>query len=104
MQEELCNELTEEEKPVLHYLKIISTVSVPSDDEKEKPISLAEIALKRHLLNSTAAPSEYMDLRFLLPTSNIFERLFSKSGFVLNDLRKGILPCQIESQMFLHVK
>ncbi len=42
-----------------------------------------------------------MDLRFLLPTSNACERLFSRAGYVLGDRRQSIHPANFEQQMFL---
>ena len=44
--------------------------------------------------------SKYMDLKFIIPTSNICERLFSAAGYGLNDRRQAILPANFESQMF----
>lgn len=47
-------------------------------------------------------PSEYVDMRFIVPTFNIFERLFSIAGYTINDRRKGALPSNIEMQLFHH--
>ena len=41
--------------------------------------------------------SEFMDTRFVLPTSNVAERVFSQ----YNDLRKSLLPFKLEEHMFL---
>ena len=42
--------------------------------------------------------SEFMDTRFVLPTSNVAERVFSQ----YNDLRKSLLPFKLEEHMFLN--
>ena len=44
---------------------------------------------------------KYMDLRFILPTSNIVERLFSSAGYAYNDMRKALIPANLEEQFFL---
>jgi len=61
-------------------------------------LSLVERALKRHRGTTTA--SEYIDCRFITPTSNFCERLFSESGYSLNSRRMQILPSNFEAQMF----
>ena len=43
-----------------------------------------------------------MDLRFIRPTSNMCERLFSVAVYALNDRRKSVLPVNFERQLFLH--
>lgn len=47
--------------------------------------------------------AEYSDTRFLVPTSNMVERLFCKAGYALNERRSGLLPNNPESQFFLHI-
>ena len=49
------------------------------------------------------ASSQYLDLSFLMPTSNVCERFFSKCGFAMNDRRGGLCPANAEAQMFLHM-
>lgn len=66
--------------------------------EENSSLTLAQKALKkRRISNST-----YTDLRYILPTSNICERLFSTAGYALNDRRRGVLPVNFERQIFLH--
>ncbi len=60
--------------------------------------SLAKRAFKRRRLSK----SNYSDSRFVLPTSNICERIISKAGFVLNYRRKIVLPATFERNIFLH--
>lgn len=64
--------------------------------------SLAERAIKKQKLDCGVIGAHYMDVRFLIPTSNFSERIFSTAGHVLNDRRKPISPTNLESQMFLH--
>ncbi len=46
---------------------------------------------------------KYMDTRFILPTSNVFERLFSVAGYALGDRRGRMLLSNFEEQIFLHI-
>jgi hypothetical protein len=46
---------------------------------------------------------EYIDLRFIPPTSNICERFFSAAGRCYNDLRKSLENSSLEVQLFLHI-
>ncbi|KAG7346544.1 hypothetical protein IV203_005612 [Nitzschia inconspicua] len=65
-------------------------------------LSLAEKALKRRrLVSTTTSASAFMDLHFIVPTSNMCERLFSEAGYGLNSRRMRTLPSNFESQLFL---
>ncbi len=60
-------------------------------DETTKNMSFTEKALrKREICKKT---SEYMDTRFVFPTANIVERLFSKADYSL-ELRRGQISPQ----------
>ncbi len=52
--------------------------------------------------NAFAPPSDcdakYITTRFILSTSNISERMFSRAGDALSDRRKRILPSNFEQQ------
>jgi len=65
-------------------------------------MSLTERALKRRKVRSDQSPENYMDLRFIIPTSNICERFLSVAGNALTDRRQSMLPVNFENQMFLH--
>ncbi len=56
-----------------------------------KPQSFAARALKRVRTTSDCDATD-IDTQFILPTSNICERMFSKAGSALSDSRKRILP------------
>jgi hypothetical protein len=72
-------------------------------DERNQSIFFAEGILKKQKLEAVSSSSSYVDLKFLIPTSNICERLFSKAGFSFNQRRMSVLPINTESQMFLHL-
>ncbi len=72
-----------------------------SSSEEEESLSLAARALKRRKLQQRTSAC-YVDTRFVVPTSNMCERLFSVAGWALNGRRKRILPKNFEVQIFLH--
>ncbi len=43
-----------------------------------------------------------MDVKFLVPTSNMCERIFSIAGHAISDRRERILPANFEMYIFLH--
>lgn len=51
----------------------------------------------------TEFASKYVDLRFILATSDICELLFSVSGFSVGNRKKVILSSNCEEQTFLHL-
>ena len=65
-------------------------------------LSIAARARKKSQI-SMVQMNQYVDPRFILPTTNICERLFSVAGNALSDRRQGILPANFEKQMFLKV-
>ena len=52
---------------------------------------------------SEPVDNPYMDLRFILPTSNIVERVFSKAKLVYSDRHQRLMPVTFEAIMFLAV-
>ena len=73
----------------MRSVKHLRITANPLGNIEDKSISFAERVLKKLKLQSHASTSEYMDMRFLTPTTfNICERLFSKAGFTMTD-RKG---------------
>lgn len=68
--------------------------------QESLPVSFADSVLKKRRLNTK---STYMSLKFIVPTSNICERCFSKAGYCLGDRRKSISPANFEAQLFLNV-
>jgi hypothetical protein len=45
--------------------------------------------------------SKYMDLKFVIPDSNLCERLFSRAKIILSERRKAIVPYHLEALLFL---
>lgn len=89
------------EKMAIRHLLNESSSSV--ENEKKTHLSFAERVLKIIRTEIQTTQSKYIDLRFILATSNIFERLFSAAGFALTDHRQRLLPANFECQMYLHV-
>lgn len=90
-----------ERKSIAHLLR--DEQSRPQEDTGSEGFSFAERLLKRRRLNESQQKSRYLDLRFILATSNLCERLFSLAGHAIGSRRKGSLPSNIESQLFLNV-
>jgi hypothetical protein len=87
-----CN-LSRLEKLALERLKIDRAIN-PSP---QKDMSFAERALKRFRVQERL----YQDISFICPTSNIVERLFSTAKLVFSDLRRSLLPRNLEMLLFL---
>lgn len=62
----------------------------------------AKKELMRRLNGPASTVAKYCELRFLLPTSNVCERLFWKVGHVFNDRCRSFNPANLESKIFLH--
>ncbi|OWZ06336.1 hypothetical protein PHMEG_00021418 [Phytophthora megakarya] len=77
----------------------VAKLLLPTDCEpsiQTKKRSFAENALA----NDNPAPSSE-DLKWIPPTSNDVERLFSRAGIVFSRLRRGMSPTTLESVLFL---
>lgn len=77
----------------LHKLKL----NLAANPSAQEDLSFAERALKRVRLQT----GKYPDLSFICPTSNVVERLFSNAKFVFSDLRRSLLPRNLEMFLFL---
>lgn len=87
-----------EKESVSHLTKKCDDIGIISNDGL---LSLAERALKKRRVDCSGI--KYVDTSFVLPTSNMVERLFSKAGFAFSDRRQGMTPVHFEALMFLHV-
>lgn len=96
IQEETAT-LSEDEKESVTHLEILR-----EETPEDSSLSFAEAALKKRRLQDSSQAS-YLDLRFIVPTSNMCERLFSKAGHALSSRRMSILPSNFEAQIFLHI-
>lgn len=88
----------------LSRVKLSESSSVKQDcvevrNGVENNISFAETTMKKRRLNESRGA--FMDTRFILPSSNILERLFSIAGYSLRDRRRGLLPSNFEMRLFL---
>jgi hypothetical protein len=103
LQQGKIESLSSSELRSVKHLKIQSQDVEDITDEHNQSISFAERILKKQKIEEVISSSSYVDLRFLIPTSNICERLFSEAGFCFNERRMSVLPINAESQMFLHL-
>jgi hypothetical protein len=74
------------------------------DDEGEERASSSNLAtqlLRANWRRIDNAPSLYVDLNFVLPTSNVVKRLFSVAKYILTDTRKHMHPSNFEMIIFL---
>ena len=85
--------LLREEKHALQKLKMDEVTS----NSPQKELSFAERAMK--VLKES--PKNYKSVSFISPTSNAVERLFSTAKFVFSDLRRSLLPRNLEMLLFL---
>ncbi len=44
-----------------------------------------------------------MNTIFVVPTSNVLERFFSIAKYTFDDLRRSLLPKNLEMQLFLYI-
>lgn len=65
--------------------------------------NLADELLKRHKTCKETQASRYMNTKFIVPTSNMCERLFSVAGWAMTNRRKSVSPARFEEQLFLNV-
>ena len=80
------------------FLKHVQTTDIEEiSDEND----FAQVTLKKICREINVVDSKYIDLRFLRPTSNVTERLFSVAGMTYSDNRKKLLPANLEIQLFL---
>lgn len=82
--------------------EVTSGIIPDNIDQENSALTFVQKALmnkRRKVLNS----SEYANLAYIPPTSNIVERLFSSCRLVLTDYRKSMTPYTFECVMFLKV-
>ena len=94
------NELSDSERELISSLLLEEEAN---DYEDEVDLTFAQRATKRQKLTHQCRNGNYMDSRFIVPNSNVYERLFSNACFVLSDGRKGLNPANLEMQLFLHL-
>lgn len=65
---------------------------------------MADELIPRHKRTHEVAISGYMNLKFIEPTSNICERLFSMHGYAMRIQRENLSASAFEEQIFLHIR
>ena len=94
------NELSDNEKEAVILLKLPNS-NLPTDTNSETSIDFAATILKKRKIEK--AGSQYMNVKFILPTSNLVERFFSSATYSFSDLRQSLLPMNLEMQLFLKI-
>lgn len=92
-------QLDSDEKTSIQSLKVQHNNVMSIDDNDDSGLSFAECALKRQRKQQEI--SAYIDTRFLMPTSNHVERLFSMSNRIFSKTRRRLLPRTLEALVFL---
>jgi hypothetical protein len=72
------------------------------EDIEDGKMSFAERALKSQRKVENKSNTRYIDTQFVLPTSNIAERLFSMAKRVFNPHRRSLHPRTLEALLFLN--
>jgi hypothetical protein len=95
-------QLTPEEVVAVRKLKLRNSIEGEDENEEnDEGLSFALRALKRQRMQQQSMSSGYLDTRFLLPTSNHVERLFSMSKRLFSTKRRRLLPRTLEALVFL---
>lgn len=88
-----------ERKLVLHLLLDEADDKTPAVNAK----IFAEILLRESIEADISRDAKCLSLNFIVPTSNICERLFYVAEYSLSDHRKSMLPTKMEMQLFLSI-
>lgn len=72
--------------------------------DQNRALSLADRLLKQQRILAHPITPNYLNTRFVVATSRVYEPLFNVSGSTIRDLRKGILPSNVEAQLSLNIK
>ncbi|KAH9105198.1 hypothetical protein AeMF1_018909 [Aphanomyces euteiches] len=95
-------ELSDDEAEILIGFGVARIVENSDVSVVDTNVSFADqILLDAEQKKNQSGQLSVQDLRFVLPTSNIVERLFSKAKLVLTDQRLSLLPVNFEMVLFL---
>ncbi len=83
--------------------RAVSLLSLRNEAEDTETLSFVEHAQKRLKLYHEDLSKRYQHTRFLMTTSSICERLFSKVGHALTGRRASINSGNLESQIVLNL-
>ncbi|KAE9181133.1 hypothetical protein PF005_g22991, partial [Phytophthora fragariae] len=84
----------------LAVAKLLQSDGATALDEPEPPATKKRSFAEAALADESAAP-EQVDLRWVPPTSNDVERLFSRAGIIYSRLRRSLNPMTLETVLFL---
>eukprot|EP00475_Leptophrys_vorax_P022829 TRINITY_DN3105_c0_g1_i5.p1 TRINITY_DN3105_c0_g1~~TRINITY_DN3105_c0_g1_i5.p1 ORF type:complete len:360 (-),score=104.60 TRINITY_DN3105_c0_g1_i5:462-1541(-) len=92
--------LDENEKSKLEKFKVVEP---ELKAEEDSGLSFSERARLKKLkkIEENSPSSGYMNMKIVIPTSNVCERLFSIVGHVYNDRRKAMTPRHLEMLVYL---
>jgi hypothetical protein len=93
--------LTDTEKEAVECFKLFPNANVPGAPSPE-PQSFAERALKKRKRQQAEDGTAYQSLKWVPPTSNEVERLFSRAKLTIGRLRASLLPATV--QMIMRLK
>ena len=93
------NDFSDDEKAAINCLKITESSDVREVSNANG--DYAEDRLRAKRAKPECAQVEYMNCKFILPTSNSLERFFSSAGFAFNDYRNSLLSTNLEMHLFL---
>jgi hypothetical protein len=94
--------LTCSEKNVMSPFLLNVPNDVTEEESKSKMSFMEKIDYKRKRMMEEHGPkTKYVDLQFLLSTSNVVERLFSLARLILTDQRKSMSPIVFEAMLYL---
>lgn len=91
---------TEEKRKLRMFEKTTNDAAAAAPANEEDNLTFAQRLLKRR---RTECPETLYkeDINYVLPTSNICERLFSRAKLILTGHRAGTLPVNFEMLLFL---
>jgi hypothetical protein len=89
-------------RPSLLLQDTIAEGSSCKQDHDGDELSFAERALKRQRVQGITEGSKYINMRFLLPTSCVVERLFSLAKRVFSPHRRRLSTKTLEALLFLN--
>jgi hypothetical protein len=99
------NDLETDELVAMQPFKrpLVNATEIVAGQAVANPSNFAEEIIGRAKRSKLAAAGEYIDLSFIPTTSCKVERLFSRAKLNLSDLRKSMLPSNLEMLMYLHM-
>ena len=107
IQEGKENTLGVEEEGQIDVLKrscdVVEIQNISAEDEDDFASHLLKKRKIEKRRSGESRESKYLSTKFLLPTSNILERFFSKADYAFSDYRQRLLPQNLEMQLFLNV-